>query len=1065
MRYVLIILIVAITGSAFGQNIITGQIRAKKDSLPIANAIIKISGQTFKSDHEGKFKLPISAETQKIYIHQFGYLDQTIEVDSKVNRPLLIFLNETANQLEDVTVSTGYQKIPKERATGSFTQIDNNSLNLQSGANILARLEGIASGVLFDAKETNTNQRKLNFSIRGLSSINGPLDPLVVLDNFPYEGNIANINPNDVESITILKDAAAASIWGARAGNGVVVITTKTGKLNQTMSIEFGGNVIISSKPRYDKLPEISSDQFINVEQMLFNRGYFENIIGSQPYLALSPAVEVFLARRNGTLSAIDSAKQINLLKSKSTYSDYQKYFLRQPLLHQYFINLSGGTSKNAYSGSVSFDQAYSAQNSKSDKVNLRFSNTYKPTAGLRIDIGFYYTNSNNHSGKPEVSLLTVGSKKIPYLDLADEDGNPLAIPVTYSKRFTSTAGNGKLLDWNYYPLDDYKHALSTENLTDLLANVGIRQRILPWLTLEGKFQFERQQDVLKGIQDEFSYGARNLVNSFSQIGTTGLVTYNVPKGGILNVSETNSTSKNARGQINVDKAWRKHALVAILGAELKSLDNQGNGDIYYGYRESPLQIANVDLVNSYPNFITGGNQKIPGGPLISHLVNRFISVFGNANYTFLDRYSVSASARKDASNLFGLNTNDKWKPLWSTGLSWNISKEPLYHIESLPVLKLRATYGYQGNVDLSRTALTVMRYASNNAASNLAQANITQLGNPELRWEKTSQLNVALDFSLSNDILIGSLEYYHKQGKDLYGPVSYDYSTWGSSDQITKNVAEMRSNGIELNLQSKNLNGELKWNSQFLFNYNTSITSDYYAPTGYSAGIIGTGQSITPIIGMPLYSIGSYKWAGLDSKGNPQGYLKGKISTDYAAIRNDVNINGVESGSITNHGSSIPKVLGSLSNSFSWRNLELSINLSYKLGYYFRRPSISYDQLYSQGVGHQDFDKRWQKAGDETITNVPALVYPADSNRDYFYSFSEATIARGDQIRIQYINFSYKLQNEFIKKIGVGYVRLFAYASNLGVIWKANKDHIDPDYVYGLAQQQNYTIGMRAKF
>ena len=197
-----------------------------------------------------------------------------------------------------VTVSTGYEDIPKERATGSFAKINNATLNQQTGTNILKRLDGVTSGLQFTVGKSNTNpQNKTNITIRGLSTINGPLDPLIVLDGFIYEGDINNINPNDIDNVTVLKDAVATSIWGARAGNGVIVISTKKGKYNQKLQIGFTSTVIVNSKPDLDYLPQMATSDYIDVEQFLFGKGYFNTRI-NRKYQGLTPAVGNFLKRR-----------------------------------------------------------------------------------------------------------------------------------------------------------------------------------------------------------------------------------------------------------------------------------------------------------------------------------------------------------------------------------------------------------------------------------------------------------------------------------------------------------------------------------------------------------------------------------------------------------------------------------------------------------------------------------------------------------------------------------------------------------------------------------------------
>jgi TonB-dependent SusC/RagA subfamily outer membrane receptor len=218
-----------------------------------------------------------------------GYDTKTIEVTLPLKSPLKIVLPYKVKEIEAVNISTGYQKIPKERATGSFSFSNEKLLNQQVSTNILDRLSNIAGGVILERGSSDTPK----LMIRGLSTIKGPTSPLIVVDDFPYEGNISNINPNMVESITVLKDASASSIWGARAANGVIVITTKTGKFNQPVHVEFTMNTSYSPKPDFNYLKTISSSDFIEVERSLFNQGFYDSDINSSSHPVLSPVVDL----------------------------------------------------------------------------------------------------------------------------------------------------------------------------------------------------------------------------------------------------------------------------------------------------------------------------------------------------------------------------------------------------------------------------------------------------------------------------------------------------------------------------------------------------------------------------------------------------------------------------------------------------------------------------------------------------------------------------------------------------------------------------------------------------
>ncbi|RYZ27732.1 MAG: hypothetical protein EOP49_42065, partial [Sphingobacteriales bacterium] len=402
---------------------------------------------------------------------------------------------------------------------------------------------------------------------------------------------------------------------------------------------------------------------------------------------------------------------------------------------------------------------------------------------------------------------------------------------------------------------------------------------------------------------------------------------------------------------------------------------------VRYGYQKDPLTGTSLDFVNAYPDFITGSTSQIGSDiPLVS-TTNRFQSFYANASYIFRGKYILSGSIRKDGSNIFGANSNDRWKPLWSAGLGWALSDEKFYKLSWLPVLKLTSTFGYSGNVDLSRTALPIAAYTTN-TVSGLLFTRINTVNNPELRWEQVSQLDLKLSFALKKEVLSGSVSYFVKEGSDLYGSAPYDYTGWGGRELLVRNVADMRGYGLDAELHSKNLqSGKFSWNSDLYFTFNKDKTTSYYRKSGSAAGgFLFAGSTITPIEGMPLYGISAYKWAGLDAAGNPQGYVDGKPSANYTALLNEANLTG---NNVVFKGSSNPVVFGSLINAFHFGQFYLSFNLSYRFGYYFSRPVMSYNSFVATGTSNSEYAQRWQKAGDELTTNVPSFTLPVNLNRD----------------------------------------------------------------------------------
>lgn len=964
---------------------IKGRIVNEEGNPVIATLTIKGTKNVTGTDESGYFILKNVPANAVLIIT--GVNIETFEVSVNGHADLgTLKAKHKIIQIDEVVVAnTGYQSLKPNEINGSVVVIDNKTLNQQVGTNILKRLDNVTSGLLVNIGKSNMNpQNNTNISIRGLSTINGPLDPLIVLDGFIYEGDINNINPNDVESVTVLKDASAASIWGARAGNGVIVITTKKGHFNRKLLVSANENVIVSSKPDLFSLHQMTTGDYVDVEQYLFNQGYFDDQLNYAPYMALTPGVQIFLNRRNGNIASSDSAKQIDALKQIDSRNDYNKYVYTNAVTQQYSVSMTGGSSNNSYLASIAYDNNLSDLHATYRKLNIKIENTYRPLKNLQVGLSAYYTNSNAVTGMPDYnnSLATVNGRYIPYFNLADKQGNPIAFPRRYSDSYIDSVGEGKLLDWKYYPLDDYNHSETTTNLQELYATASVNYKASRTLDFDLKYQYQKQQSGLEHLADIQSFEARDMINSFTQIDpATGVVSYIVPPGGIRTLSNSATGSSTLRGQVNFENTWGRHSVNAIVGSEIRQA--KGSGDTYttYGYNSDPLTASNVDFVNSYPDFITGDYNSINGSPYFSNTIYRFVSFYGNAVYSFKDRYSFSASARKDGSNIFGANTNDKWKPLWSIGAGWKISDEAFYKSALFPSLKIKATYGYSGNVDLSRTALPVGMYFTAPAPTYLPITRIISINNSDLKWEQSRQINLGIEFSMKKNIISGSIDYYLKSGTDLYGQTPYDYTTWGLSQNITKNVAAMRGKGIDLNIQSLNLDRQFKWTTNFLLNYNQSKNTAYYTESSKNGiALLGGGNTIIPVVGKPLYGIVAYKWGGLDSTGNPQGYLDGKLSTDYRAMADEANTKGLVNGNIVYVGSGSPLYFGSLINTFMWKQLSVSINISYRFNYYFLKPSIRYSGLVNYGVGTSDYEKRWKNPGDELITNVPSFQYPQNT-------------------------------------------------------------------------------------
>ncbi|MHB1921120.1 MAG: SusC/RagA family TonB-linked outer membrane protein [Chitinophagaceae bacterium] len=1041
--------------------------------LPGVTLYLQHEKKAFLTDDNGNFTFQLTSPSDTLLISNIGFHSLQLGVNRNLHLPLKIELHPKANQLAELKVSTGYQDIPRERATGSFDFIDNHLINRSVSPNIINRIENLTPGVLFNHGDAATTDPLL---IRGRGTLFSNAAPLIVVDNFPYDGDISNINPSDVESITILKDAAAASIWGARAGNGVIVITTKKGKLGPP-EISYQSNITVGEEPNLYSLSTISSSDYINLEQQLFSQGYYhmdelynQFNFGHPPF---TPVVNLLIAQRDGLISSGQATAEIEGFKKFDVRKDLEKYFYRNSLEQEHSLNISGANRHLNYYFSAGYDRGLTnLVGASNDRVTLKSRNSFQLTSKLQVQASLSYTSNTQQNGNnPGYNIMSLSGKKLyPYAQLADAQGQPLPVNLNYQTAFMQSAQQNGLLNWQFKPLADINNEINKTSISDYLMNVGINYQIFPSMKAEVKYQFENSISTGSDYHNDSSYYARDLINGLTQVDpNTGLLSYPIPLGGIMQIDNSEIISHQGRFQLNEHHIWNAQSeFTAIAGMEIKSLTTRGFGDLLYGYEPDRSTINTyVNYTTPYPQYANPFQSSfVTNGQSISLTTDRFLSYYGNAAYTYKDRYTLSGSAREDEANLFGVKTNQKGTPLWSAGVSWNISREAFFHISWLPYLHARITYGYNGNFSRITSALTTATYYTA-ILTPLNSGFVQNPPNDQLRWEQVRMENFGLDFATIHERFSGSLEYYRKKSTDLLGQAPLD-PTLGLSDAYGSsffygNVASMSGSGIDLNLNSHILDGAFKWQAHFIFSNAQSKVTKYLMPLASSgSAYLPIGAFfINPVLGKPVFSVFSFPWAGLNpTNGNPQGIYHGKASTDYAGMANNIPLD-----SMVYNGPVQPVDFGAFRNTFLWKGFSLSVNISFKAGYYFRMPSVVYSSLFSTWTGSGDYAKRWQKPGDEKTTHVPSMVYPNDPNRDLFYQNSQVLVEKGDNIRLEDITLSYLLSHQQWEKLPFQTIRLYLYAANLGLIWAANKEGLDPYYVNSPEAGKKISFGVHITF
>lgn len=1036
-------MLVSMHGKAFQNedNRLSGTVQdSEKTALP--GALVYLNGTDFRTitDEEGTFALDVPEGNYILMVSYIGMKPYRTEISIPLSNPLTITLQNEDRELGMVeVVSTGYQELPKERATGSFAYLDSQLVQRRVSPNLIDRLEDVTPGLVFNRGIYATNEP---ITIRGRSTINSDTSPLIIVDNFPYDGPLENINPNDVASITVLKDAAAASIWGARAGNGVIVITTVKGKTNQALRVSLNSNFTFSEHRDLNYVPRMNNSDFIAIEKQLFEDGFYNSSENNPSRSKLSPAVETLIALREGQISPQEADAILERYGNTDLRRQISDYYLQPSLHQQYSLSITGGSNSHAYQVSLGFDQSRpDVIGNSSNRWTLGIGDQWK---GLddRLEVGLSFNLANQNA-----ITRTQLPNGFVYDRIADDRGNPLPIAGNYSTRYVNSVAGLDLQNWEYIPLSEIGQLDHQNRSYDLRINPSLQFAITPELKVGLFYQYWRNINNSRNRDPLAIYSTRDQINRFTQVGEDGSLSNPVPVGDILDISQSDSYSHTFRPQLTYQKEWASdHSLTTLGGMEIRDLQGINWTQRYYGYQDNMAISTPVDFASSFPLFHNPGlRSSIPSN--ISHggRVDRFLSYYGNLGYGYKKRYFFNASARKDQSNIFGVEANLRGVPLWSVGGGWILSDENFARGSRMPFLKLRATYGYSGNVDKNLSSQLTARYLNSSPSDLLPQLRAAAIINPPnsmLRWEKVRTTNFGMDFETQNGFLSGTLEYYLKDARDLIGEFSLPAATGQTS--LRGNFASSQVRGADINLSANWLKGEVKWTSHLIYSAVREKVTDFeQIPTVSNLLSIASTSMPYPYVGRPLFGIYSYDWAGLDpTTGDPMGFLDGEASSNYLEMARAATIENLRY-----HGSARPTSFGAIRNEMAFRGFRLSVNISYRFGYYYRRNSIDYFSLLRGLPGHGDFENRWINPGDELETFVPSLPDRADQRRNQFYTNSAVLVEKGDHIRLNDVRFSYTLSKGSMPTLPVQSAEFYTYANNLGILWKASEDPLDPDF------------------
>lgn len=975
---------------------------------------------------------------------------------------LNISMEEEKNELETVIV-TGFQTISRERSTGAANIIDKKELERVQAANLGTKLEGLAPGV---------NSYRGGMLIRGISSFSVGSTPLLVVDGQPVNGmGLNDLNSSDVESVTVLKDAAATSLYGVRASNGVIVVTTKKGTTKKP-DIKVSANFYINPLPSLDYQHYASTSDIIDYEQeYLLNDpsykqdplGYFTNRVSLDAPQYMSQVSRLYYQMALGNINERQLTESLNELRTHDYRKEYRDALEQASIKQDYNMSVTQATDASNLYFSARFENDGSHYKYGSDnRYTFTLNNEFKITKWFKFNVGnTLIVNDVKSYGAPFQS----GTAAMPYDSIYNPDGSLAYIyPFNYyvSEQLGATDG---LQPMGYNVIEEARN--NRRNNKNLYWKFFTRANVDLALGLSWSVQVQYENRWANSeVYDEVnSYFMRRRVNEYATTNPNGGFNYNIPLGGHMSETNSHGSNLNIRTQLDYRTTFAdKHDIAVLLGGEIREDKFHSTQNERYGYDDQKLTYQNVDWATLNKTGVIGqlsSARKTLGELLaLGDTRHRYVSGYFNAGYTFNSIYAFNASVRIDQADLFGTDPKYRYRPLWSVGGSWNISNEKfLKDVKWINMLKFRVTYGITGNVDQSSSPYLLGAYIT----SPYSGANLTSIltpPNPTLRWEKTSTLNMGVDFMLIQR-LRGAIDYYRRSSSDLLANKSLDPSIGFESARI--NNGSLLNTGVEMSLSYDWLRrGDWLLNTHLTVSYNhNKITNVGYRPTDALNMI--TNPRNNYLEGDALNTLYAYRYAGLTEDGNPSVYdADGNIVANQPVRDIDA---------LVKVGKLDPTWNGAFDLTLSWKSLTLYTKLVYYAGHSLR---TDVTPLYAgitspNGAIHRDIVNRWRP--DNRDTDIPSMdVYGLQDERNYQWKYADGHVASASFIKVRNITLSYALPQTWMKAIGFKDVQLHAQVNN-PFYWAANGQGIDPEAYsanggYRTSEQTaSYILGLHVNF
>ncbi len=1060
---------------------VTGIVRDEMyKNEPLVGAMVTIKdGKETKgtvTDGDGKFLLSLSSDVKVLTVSSMGYETKKVSLESGVSN-YTITLRPINQNLEEFVV-TGYQQIDRRKLTAAVTTVKISDETVGAVKNIDQALAGQVAG-LSSVASSGAPGAPVKIRIRGTASINGVQEPLWVLDGIPMEGNeipaienlndideiyqtsIAGINPSDIENITVLKDAAATAIYGARAANGVIVITTKKGKEGRPI-VNVSSKLTYSPTMDIDRLNLLNSDEKVNLELDLLNSDYTyrQNKGGVADILNELGEMDTYKAGGWAALSP-EAQQRINSLRSINT--DWNDILFRDVFNQEYNLSVSGGSDRAHYYASAGFyNEQGNVKGVENERYNITLKSDFKINRYLTVDASIFANQRTQESYMTDAAGFTnpvyYSRMANPYFVPFDSKGNYI-----YDKNVQGR--ESEVPDFNIFE----ERANTSKERTDrsIMALFGARFDITAHLKLTTQFGLQHDNYTLTRYAGHDSYAMRK-IKEYGTFIVDGERKSIFPDGGMNKVTESHTDQWTLKAMLEWNRRiFNVHDLELMGGTEIRHTETGATTSTVYGYDSrtlttQPVIFPSQSIAESYPLY-----QEI-------QTENAYASWFATGSYTYFYRYTLGASVRFDGSDVFGVAKKYRYLPLYSVSTMWRAKEEAfLQKIDWIDELSLRASYGLQGNIDKNTSPYLIGKFDKVSVLpGNIEDVIAAETApNPNLKWEKTKNVNAGLNMEFFRSRLRVNVDYYYRRGTDLISSRQLPLETGFSSTTI--NWASMENKGWEFAVSTTNIKtGNFKWTTMLNLGFNTNkILNESVAENSTSPSREG----------YPIGAIFAYKTAGLDKDGFPLFVGKdGSLLTAKEFFK--LNRFGASTLSAeeqrnlyTYMGTSEPKCSGGFINTFEWGNWQLNLNFVFNLGMKVRvQPSYS-PVYYDRGLNtNKDILNRWTAVNSDS--SLPALMTNKEGRSDEYthyeeyntYSMLDIWVKKQNYCRLQSVRLGYRIPKKLLAPLGITAASLSFEGRNLLVISSDYENYLDPETMgnpYAQPIPKSYIFGLNVTF